>query len=229
MRTMLPALLFTAVVWAVPVRAAPTPVVTSAPAALQALGWQMLTFEGIPPTRFRRQADGAIVVEARSSSAVLFRRLAETDRGHTLTWRWMVRQGLPPTPQDRKGADDRALAVHVWFGPRLGTSGLFKTLAGALGFDVPGRVLTYAWGGQGVQGEVLVNPHYADEGRIIVLRGGRPPERVWLAERVDLKADYRRAFGDEAPAPSHIAVSGDADDLDAVSLGLVRGLTLRPD
>ncbi len=80
-----------------------------------------------------------------------------------------------------------------------------------------------------MEGDVLVNPHYEDEGRIIVLRGGRPPENVWLDERVDIADDYRRAFGEQPTAPSFVAISGDADDLQAMSQGLIRDLTLVPD
>jgi len=229
MRTLLATLMFAMLIWALPVQAMPTPIFGPASEDLDAMGWRVLTFAGIPATRFEQQDDGAIAIEAMSSSAILFKRLPRDSEGHTLTWRWKVAKGLPPTDQDQKGSDDRPLAVHVWFDPLVETSGLLKTLVSNFGFDVPGRVLTYVWGGNGDTGDVLVNPHYEDEGRIIILRGGRPPENIWLTERVNLAADYRRAFGDEAPPPAYVAVSGDADDLHAMSQGLISDLTLLPD
>lgn len=146
MKNLLTVLMLVAFIWSAPAHAMPTPIFLPASDNLQATGWRLLTFAGIPATRFEQMTDGAIAVDTMSSSAVLYKRLPEDAEGHILTWRWKVKKGLPPTDQSRKGADDRPLAVHVWFEPRVATSGFFKTMVRAFGFDVPGRVLTYTWG-----------------------------------------------------------------------------------
>ena len=57
----------------------------------------------------------------------------------------------------------------------------------ALGYPVPGHVITYVWGGLGARGDMLANPHL-DDAVIILLRGDGAPQGVWQEELVDLLA-----------------------------------------
>ena len=205
--------------------AAPPMVSEPANDELRRNGWRLMKFDGIPETVFESTADGAISVSTTASCGILFRRLDKDMRRPFVSWRWKVLKGLPPTDQSLKGGDDRPIAVHVWFEPTVATAGFFRTMADMLGFDMPGRGLIYVWGGLGAgEGEVLINPYNAERSRIIILRGGRPPENVWMAERVDMAADYRRAYGEDPPPPMYIAISGDSDDLQSKSLALIRDL-----
>ena len=43
-------------------------------------------------------------------------------------------------------------------------------------------------------------------------------------EKVDFIADFEAAFGYPAPAPSYIAISGDADDTESVSEASIVGI-----
>ena len=81
-----------------------------------------------------------------------------------------------------------------------------------MGAPPPGRVITYTWGGTQAAGAVLVSPYLGDEGRIVILRPGNAPLGDWVAERVDLHANFRRYFGYAPPPVAYIAISADADD-----------------
>lgn len=187
-------------------------------------GWETHTFDGIPPTSFTGTSDGVIAVKADHSASVLYRRLDDLDDGRFLAWDWQVVDGLPATDLTRADGDDRVLAVHIWFRPRDGDVGMMARLAAALGDVPPGRVLTYVWGGDRERGTMFENPHNPENGRMIVLRPSAAPTGEWMMERVDLVADYERAFGEPATLPAAIAVSGDADDLMEMSFGLIRGI-----
>lgn len=196
---------------------------------LAALGWQTHTFDGIPPTVFRGTAEGTIEVRADRSAAVLYRRLDDVLDGvgvegvPVLAWEWQVIDGLPATDLGRPDGDDRPLAVHVWFHPKDGEAGMLARLSAAFGMP-PGKVLTYVWGGDRAPGSMFVNPHNREQGRMIALRRADARTGEWFGERVDLAADYARAFDATVTKPAAIAVSGDADDLAAMSQARIRNL-----
>ena len=73
-------------------------------------------------------------------------------------------------------------------------------------------------------GAMMRTPYLGDQG-VVVIR--RPAGTGTAAERVDLAADYARAFGGEPGALVAVAVSADSDDTDSVIEAQLTGLTLR--
>jgi len=125
--------------------------------------------------------------------------------------------------------DDRPLAVHVWFNDGKGTDGGwdFRTRLGAWLFDrpLPGRMLTYVWGGKAARGTRRENPYREKVGSIVVLRSGDSPAGEWHTEAVDIEADFEAAFGYRPGKPDYVAISADTDDKGGASMGVVAGLS----
>jgi hypothetical protein len=191
--------------------------------------WQVLSMPGKAVTRFAAAGDGAIAVDARNSVGFLYRKTGGLPgAGRYLTWRWRVDAAPPPTDLSMKGMDDRPLAVHVWFDEGADTTGdwAFTTRLGAWLFDrpLPGKMLTYVWGGLGARGQVLPNPYREKAGHIIVLRPGTSRVGAWHTETVDIVSDYRAAFGTRPGAPAYVAISADTDDKGGAAKGFVAGL-----
>lgn len=177
-------------------------------------GWKLLTFDP-PPAQFRQPEAGTIEVEARGGVGVLYRGVGKADAVKpVLSWRWRVdRSDIEAVDLGRKERADRPIALHVGFEQDASTSDFMRTLAARMmGAPPPGRVITYTWGGTQAAGDVLVSPYLGDEGRIVILRPGDFTLGQWVAERVDLHADFRRFFGYAPPPVAYIAISGDADD-----------------
>lgn len=193
-------------------------------------GWALWTRMGVPAARFERQGDGAIEIAADSGFALLYRRIADEETGaRILRWRWRVDVSTPPTDLSRRGADDRPLAVHVWFPDEEASffRRIGQGLAGSLrGIPLRGKVLTYVWGGIDHRGDQIPNPYLDADGVIITLRPANTATGLWYAERVDLAADFERAFGHAPPKPSHLAISADSDDAGGHSVGIIADLTL---
>lgn len=188
---------------------------------LAAHGWRELTVPGERPNTYVATAD-VITIGSAGAVSFLYLPVAET-RSMTLSWQWRVDRDFPATDLAAKGRDDRPLALHVWFpaADARNSGGLVRgVLARMLGVPEWGRALTYVWGGTQSPGTRLGNP-YMDgrEGALIVRRDASTPTGTWLSETVDLAADYRAAFGAEAPAPSFIALSSDTDDTNQVAEG----------
>lgn len=187
--------------------------------------WQSYTPDGKDAAAFDVRNDGEIAVTARTAVSFLYRK-AGTDAAVAthLTWRWRVDAAPEPTDLRKNGMDDRPLAVHLWFPKSESNRSFLDSLKSALGFPVVGRVITYVWGGQTDRGDMFPTPQ-ADNAMQIVLRGPASDTGTWVEEKVDIRADYIRAFGTPPEAPPHfIAVSTDTDDMGGEAEGRVRGL-----
>lgn len=200
---------------------------------LKAADWKLHTPSGKTAARFTVEEDGSLTVSASQAVAFLYRFVPnEGQQATSLTWDWRVTKDFAGADLSQPGADDRPIAVHVYFSDQK--PGLLKRmgrgLAGLFGVPVSGRAITYVWGGQQSPETMMANPFMKDGEGVLMIRQSSMaanPE-AWKSEVVDLAADYRAAFG-EAPSPvSVIAVSADTDDTGAVAVSQIRSLTLTP-
>lgn len=189
---------------------------------LEQAGWQLIAFSGKPATRFAGKPDGSIEVVAERSVAFLYRDVSALS-GHQryLFWRWRVDETIPATDLSRKGQDDRPLALHLSF-PGDRRNSLWQSLRRML-VDVPlsGKVITYVWGGAGRRGDRLQNPYLRRDGVLYILRPSDAPTGQWFTEKIDIDADFSRAFGYSAPSPMYVLLSADTDDTASRSMGSI--------
>jgi len=199
------------------------------PAALAAGGWKQLRVKRRPVATFAPAADNAIAVSANQGAGFLYRPMSEFEAtADALSWTWRVDVAPEPTSLSQRGQDDRPLAVHVWFPIEFATASLWTVLRTGIGklldLPVPGKILTYVWGGSEPRGSSLANPYLVEDGRIIVLRPGHSSTAGWVHESVDFRADFERAFGYPAPPASFLVISADMDDLQGFSKAAIRNI-----
>lgn len=193
-------------------------------AADQDRPWKIKDFPGIPATEFTVSDEHKIDLFLNKSSAVFYKKLNKEEKSAVgLSWQWKVDQSIPVTGMAEKGDDDRPVAVHIWFTDKK-SGGLKRFLGRLAGYEIPGQLLTYVWGGHGKKGTIIENPHFRGKGYYIILRSGSFVGSDWQNETIDFRKDYEKIFGDVAPLPSHIAVSGDSDDTKSVGRASVREL-----
>lgn len=170
---------------------------------------------------------GTIAIAADNAVGFLLRPVPiGTGARDRVTWRWRVDAAPPATSPADKGRDDRPVAIQVIYREAGDSDGILddvrRWLFGVLVHDAyAGRVLTYMWGGTLPAGTRLQNPYRPGDGAIIVLRAAESPLGRWQTETVDPAADYRWAFGRDAPAPTHIALSADTEDSGGCALAQV--------
>jgi hypothetical protein len=155
------------------------------------------------------------VVADDAAGSLAFRLSASVQRTPILSWRWKVERVLDRADMSRKEGDDYAARVYVTFdvpesaltlGQRA-RMGIARLLYGA---DIPAAALCYVWDNRHPVGTTRWNA-YTSQVRMVVLRSGAGEAGSWLGEARDLAADYRAAFGHEAPPISGVAVSADTD------------------
>jgi hypothetical protein len=158
-------------------------------------------------------AQGGSNLQVRSDGTVslLWRAVPEALRGATsASWGWSVAESVPATDLRRKGGDDRNLAVYfAWTDPQTAATAN-PSRATALLRNPSTRVIVYVWGDDDARG-TLQNSPYLPGMRTIVLRQAGTGQHT---ERVDLAADYARAFGGAPGVLVGMGISADSDDTD---------------
>jgi hypothetical protein len=197
---------------------------------LEAAGWRELPNPNKAENTFSAGPDGAVEVVSRDSVSTLFKPVeVDLDERPILTWRWRVDEAAPATDLSAKGEDDCSLAVYVGFPYDPARASFFERMKRPLveslaGEEAPGRVLRYVFCGAHEQGTTVESPYLGDAGAIKVLRPADSPTGEWLAERVDVAADYRAAFGKAPPDPTQLAIQADTDNTDSTSRAAVADL-----
>ncbi len=190
--------------------------------------WKTIGVPGEDQSQFEIKPDGSLRVI--SDTSVAFRYKELTSVGEKLAWRWRVDTMGPPSDPLQVGADDRPIAVHLWFPEQDDQSSLFGGLAELFGYPEVGNALTYTWGGSTSQPRTMPNPHLREgQGALIILQTEASTTKRWTEETIDFREDFRKAFGKEAPQPSHIAISGDSDDLGGYREGRIADLRFADD
>lgn len=183
--------------------------------------WQEQRFSLFSKNRYSFEGN-RLGVRSDGSVSMAYVRLGEAFwTAKQAVWSWSVAEGVPATDLTQKGGDDRNLSIYAVFLPESKATELkdagIRTLLG----EDSARVLVYVWGGDHARGDVLASPYLGDRGRTIILR---PTGTGAFAEKVDLAADYKRAFGGTAGVLVGLAVSADSDDTDTSINASISGL-----
>ena len=133
-----------------------------------------------------------------------------------LEWRWKVNRILEKADLNAKQGDDYAARVYVFFDVPLASLSFAErskiTVARMVaGTEVPTAALCYVWDNKHPVGHTAWSP-YTKRVRKIVLQSGTAQVGRWMSEARDVAADFREAFGVEAPAVTSVAVGNDTDN-----------------
>lgn len=133
-----------------------------------------------------------------------------------LSWRWKVDHSVARADLSKKCGDDYAARLYVFFdlpASDLSLGERFK-LGMAKHFSdqpLPRAALCYVWDNRHAIGAIAPNAYYGAV-KMVVLQSGNGKAGQWQNEQRDLAADFRAAFGHEAPKITGIAVASDTDN-----------------
>lgn len=184
-------------------------------------GWKPLTFDRIERhTSYSLVADDGTTVlkaEARASALGLVRPVTIDAREYpVLRWRWKIANLVERADPRRKDGDDYPARLYVTFKYDPARVAPFDRVKYALirfiyGEYPPHAGINYVWDGRTPVGASMPNA-YTDRVRMIVVRSGATDVGRWVSEERNVYEDYKRAFGEEPPPISGIAVMTDTDN-----------------
>ena len=189
--------------------------------------WDEVSFRRIPQTSYSFFGEYLSIRSAKSSS-VIYRAVPESLRQSLAAgWEWSVEQSVPPTNLAKKGGDDRNIALYFVFtdkktAARAGKNANIKRLLASR----KSRLLIYVFGGNQDIGSFVPSPYFKGRGTSIIKRKAEPGS---FREKVDLAADFRRAFNEEPSVLIGLAVSSDSDDSGASAQASLGAIHLWPE
>ncbi|MEP6887753.1 MAG: DUF3047 domain-containing protein [Nitrospirales bacterium] len=183
--------------------------------------WKPLTFPKIKRhTIYTLVRDGQeVVVKAVSdaSSSGLTREITIDPKEYPIVqWRWRVAHVLKKSDVTRKDGDDYPARLYITFAydsSRVGflEKAKYETARLLYGQYPPLGALNYIWDSKASKGTIVPNP-YTDRAMMIVLESGSVDVNRWVVEERNIYADYEKAFGEEPPLISGVAIMTDTDN-----------------
>lgn len=185
--------------------------------------FRMVAYPNVKPNQFAFVLDqGKTVLKVDSNnsagSLALPVALLGGQTSNTLQWRWKVDRILDKADMDEKMADDHSARVYVFFDVPLDSLSLadrtkIKLARSISGVDVPTAALCYVWDNKHRVGYTAWSP-FTQRLRKVVLQSGPSGIGQWRNETRDVAADFKEAFGFDAPAVTGISVGNDTDNTD---------------
>ncbi len=183
--------------------------------------WEIVHLDKrVAPTRYQVvEWDGVVAVEAvAEKSMALLARPLDIDLTQTpvLCWLWRVDAPLITADMNKKSGDDYAARVYVSFRlpPKqisLSTRLKLRLARTIYGDQVPDAAINYIWDNRHPVGTLQANA-YTDRTQMQVLQTGTAQAGRWVAQRQDVLADARLAFGQVDPEAVQLAIATDTDN-----------------
>lgn len=197
---------------------------TAQPGGALPAGWAPLAVAGINNrTQYALVRDDGITVvraESRAAASGLSRPLRVNPAEFPwLRWRWKIDNLISNADLRSKAGDDFPARLYVMFDYPLGKLPFVERtklrLARALfDPDLPAATLCYVWD-HNTPPETIAPSAYSDRVRLIVVASGAARVGRWVDFERNVAADFRAAFGEEAPPVKAIAIATDTDNTGA--------------
>ena len=185
--------------------------------------FRMVAYPNVKPNQFALVLDeGKTVLKVESSNSAGSMVLPVAHLGApastTLQWRWKVDRILEKADMDEKLGDDHSARLYVFFDVPLESLSMadrtkIRLARSIAGVDVPTAALCYVWDNKHRVGYTAWSP-YTRQLRKVVLQSGPDAIGQWRVESRDVAADFKAAFGFDAPAVTGVSVGNDTDNTD---------------
>jgi hypothetical protein len=184
-------------------------------------GWKLLTFKKIERhTAYALVQDGHTVVVkaiAESSASGLVREIKINPKEYPIVeWRWKVSNILKKGDVHRKEGDDYPARIYITFEYDPSKLGFFEkakyeAIRLLYGQYPPIGAINYIWESKAPEGTMVPNP-FTDRVMMFVVESGEEKLNQWVSEKSNVYEDYKKAFGQEPPVISGVAIMTDTDN-----------------
>jgi len=184
-------------------------------------GWKPLTFKKIEKhTIYTLVKDDDVVVVkavAEASASGLTREIKINPKEYPIVqWRWKIMNILKKGDVHRKEGDDYPARIYITFEYDASKLGLlekakYEMIRLLYGEYPPLAAINYIWESKAPVGTMVPNP-YTDRVMMFVVESGSAKLKQWVNEERNVYEDYKKAFGQEPPMISGVAIMTDTDN-----------------
>jgi len=184
-------------------------------------GWKPLTFKKIEKhTTYTLVRDNDTVVikaVAEASASGLTREIKINPKEYPIIqWRWKVMNILKKGDVHRKDGDDYPARIYITFEYDPSKLSFFEkskyeAIRLLYGEYPPLAAINYIWESKAPIGTMVPNP-YTDRVMMFVIESGSAKLNQWVNEERNVYEDYKKAFGEEPPMISGVAIMTDTDN-----------------
>jgi hypothetical protein len=161
--------------------------------------WHTETFSG--ETHYQLTDEGQRTVlhaTSQGTASGLVRRITiDLNTTPSLNWSWKIGNTFTGNDERSRGGDDYPARIYVIF-----SGGLFFWRA---------RAINYVWSSHQPIGAIWPNA-YTSQARMIAVDSGNSKINQWVNHSRDIRADYRRLFGEEIDHVDAVAIMSDSDN-----------------
>jgi hypothetical protein len=183
--------------------------------------WQPLTFKNIDKhTGYSLVKDNGKTViraESKASASGLIRKISIDPREYQwITWNWKISNIFEKGDVTQKKGDDYPARIYITFEYNPDKLSFFektkyKTARLLYGEYPPHAAINYIWESKAPRETMVPNP-YTDRVKMIVVESGDEYAGVWREEKRNIYEDYKKAFDEEPPMISGVAIMTDSDN-----------------
>jgi len=165
-----------------------------------------------------------------SASLLIYRETFDPYAYPQVSWRWKVDALLPKEDLSTKAGDDVPIRIYIAFAYDPKHAGALERAqynAARLiyGEYPPLRSLNYIWSSRAYPTKIF-DSAYTGRNKMIILEQGPAKVGTWVAQEVDILADYRKVFGADPPAAATIGIMSDSDNTHGAATAYVADLTV---
>lgn len=156
--------------------------------------WEEVTFQKVEKHSKYTVENSLLIAESNNSaSGIKLKRTFNIYEHPILKFRWKVENIYKNGDATSRKGDDYPIRIYV----------VFDAL-----FD---KSLNYIWSNRDLKKRVLPNS-YSGRSMMIVMNKGEEGVGEWVEHTVNLRKDYREAFGSRSPKMVTIAIMNDSDN-----------------
>ena len=214
------------------------PLFSNQPASAAPKGWTFQPIRNAPhPTKYTLVRDddlGATVLEGSASAAagaLIYHFDGDAQLNSILRFKWKVGNIIPSSDPRTKAGDDYVARIYITFVSDPERAGVKEKAENAvvnawLGETPPHAALSYVFTHKAALGAIITSP-YTQRVKKIVVDADPASVGKWKSFTRDIYDDYKRAFGEEPPRISGIAIMVDTDNTGETASARFGDITLR--
>lgn len=183
--------------------------------------WEPLEFKDIDShTSYQlvRENDKTVIkADSKASSSGITRKMTVNPLDHPfLSWSWKVTNIYEKGDVSTRDGDDYPARIYITFAYDADKVDFwdrvkYNTIKLFYGEYPPINAINYIWASKASKELITPNP-YTDKVQMIVVESGDDRLNTWVTMKRNIAEDYRKAFGEEPPVISGIALMTDSDN-----------------